>query len=312
MRQLRVLPLIATLLLAVLALSAHASDLEQHLRGQYRGKTLLLRGFYSGDRLRYDSAGAATSGAHSGDWTTEGLILVSDIHVSDLRLMLKAKRLSVVVSPKGTFQFLAETPKAQKKATPLQIEVELPQVNPSFEQVNAILSKLFLTAQDSFAELVPDYWKPCVPDGLSGKVSKCFFSPEFGAIPGFGPRESSDAASSGKGTPPPADMTAVPRDPSNGPVAHVGHGVSPPKVISQHEPEFTESARKAKFQGMVTLGLIVNKEGLPTNIHIMSPLGCGLDAKAVQAVETWRFKPAEKDGEPVRVVIAVEVDFHLY
>ena len=62
----------------------------------------------------------------------------------------------------------------------------------------------------------------------------------------------------------------------------------------------------------MSMGLIVDKEGHPHNIHILSPLGAGLDAKAVQAVATWKFQPAEKDGEPVAVQIAVEVDFHLY
>jgi TonB family protein len=62
----------------------------------------------------------------------------------------------------------------------------------------------------------------------------------------------------------------------------------------------------------MTMGLIVDKDGLPKNIHILSPLGAGLDAKAVQAVENWKFQPAEKDGQPVAVQIAIEVDFHLY
>jgi TonB family protein len=46
----------------------------------------------------------------------------------------------------------------------------------------------------------------------------------------------------------------------------------------------------------MTLMLVLNREGVPTNIRIATPLGCGLDAKAVQAVGGWRFKPAEKDG----------------
>ena len=306
MRQLRIPHLIASLLLAVLALSAHAqaSDLEQHLRGQYRGKMLLLRGFYSGDRLRFDSAGAPTNGPASGDWTTDGLVLINDIHVSNRLLKIKAKRMFVVLGGKGTFDFLADTPKTRKKAPLLQIEAELPQVNSSFEQADATLAKVFLTAQDSFAELVPEYWKPCVPDGLSGKVSKCFFSPDFGEIPGFGSRGSSGPASNQTG----ANLENVLRQADYRP----GSGNSPPRAIIQHEPEFSDPARLAKFQGTVTLGLVVNQEGMPTNVHILSPLGCGLDANAVHAVEAWRFKPAEKQGQPMAAEVAIEVDFHLY
>ena len=289
---------------AVAVSPAGASDARQDLRDRYQGKTLFLRGFYAGDKLRYDSTGTLVRGATSGDWTTDGLVLVSEIHVSDLRLKLKAKRLSVGLGQNGTFQFLVETPKAQKKATPLQIEVELPQVNPSLEQVDAILSKIFLTAQDSFADLVPGYWKPCIPDGLSGKASKCFFSPEFGTIPGIVSRGPSDSETDRTG----AAYENVLRNTDY----RRGSGNSPPRAILQHEPEFSEPARLAKYQGTVTLQLVVNQEGLPTKIHILSPLGCGLDAKAVQAVEGWRFKPAEKQGQPMAAEIAVEVDFHLY
>jgi len=97
-----------------------------------------------------------------------------------------------------------------------------------------------------------------------------------------------------------------------GGVFHVGGGVSPPRAIYQPEPEFSEEARKAKYQGVCTLGLIVGVDGRPSNIRVLSSLGMGLDEKAIEAVRTWKFEPAMKDGHPVRVEIAVEVDFHLY
>ena len=78
------------------------------------------------------------------------------------------------------------------------------------------------------------------------------------------------------------------------------------------EPEFSEEARKAKYQGVCTLGLIVGTDGRPSNIRVLSSLGMGLDEKAIEAVKNWKFEPAMKDGHPVRVEIAVEVDFHLY
>jgi periplasmic protein TonB len=109
--------------------------------------------------------------------------------------------------------------------------------------------------------------------------------------PGFGPGE-------GGGT--------------GGGIFHVGGGVSPPRQIYAPEPEFSEEARKAKYQGVCTLGLIVGADGRPSNIRVLSSLGMGLDEKAIEAVKNWKFEPAMKDGHPVRVEIAVEVDFHLY
>ncbi|HXJ88761.1 MAG TPA: energy transducer TonB [Candidatus Binatia bacterium] len=112
-----------------------------------------------------------------------------------------------------------------------------------------------------------------------------------GKGPGFGPGE-------GGGT--------------GGGIFRVGAGVSPPRPIYQPEPEFSEEARKAKYQGICTLALVVGADGRPSNIHVQSSLGMGLDEKAIEAVRNWRFEPAMKDGHPVAVAIAVEVDFHLY
>lgn len=97
-----------------------------------------------------------------------------------------------------------------------------------------------------------------------------------------------------------------------GGVFHVGGGVSPPRVIYQVDPEFSEEARKAKYQGTCTLMLIVGTNGKPSNIRVASSLGMGLDEKAIEAVKQWRFEPSQKDGHPVPVEIAVEVEFHLY
>jgi periplasmic protein TonB len=97
-----------------------------------------------------------------------------------------------------------------------------------------------------------------------------------------------------------------------GGVFHVGGGVSAPRVIYQVDPEFSEEARKAKYQGTCTLMLVVDKAGHPTNIRVQSSLGMGLDEKAIEAVKQWRFEPSMRDGHPVPVEIAVEVEFHLY
>jgi TonB family protein len=91
-----------------------------------------------------------------------------------------------------------------------------------------------------------------------------------------------------------------------------GRGVTVPRVIYQTDPEFSEEARKAKYQGTCVLGLVVDANGRPTNIHVLSALGMGLDEKAIESVKNWKFEPGQKDGHAVPVEIAVEVDFHLY
>jgi len=85
-----------------------------------------------------------------------------------------------------------------------------------------------------------------------------------------------------------------------------------PQVIYNPEPGFSDEARKAKEQGVVTLLLVVGQDGHTYNIRVRQSLGMGLDEKAIEAVGRWRFKPATLNGQPVATQIAVEVDFHLY
>lgn len=92
----------------------------------------------------------------------------------------------------------------------------------------------------------------------------------------------------------------------------MGKGVTPPRVVYQIDPEFSEEARKAKYQGSCVLGLIVDASGRPTKIRVLNALGMGLDEKAIESVKNWKFEPGKKDGRDVAVEIAVEVDFHLY
>ena len=99
---------------------------------------------------------------------------------------------------------------------------------------------------------------------------------------------------------------------TGGGVFHVGGGVSAPKAIYAPDPEYSEEARKAKYQGTCVLWLIVGPDGRPKDIKIARSLGLGLDEKAIEAVKTWKFEPALKDGKPVAVQINVEVSFRLY
>lgn len=92
----------------------------------------------------------------------------------------------------------------------------------------------------------------------------------------------------------------------------VGGGVSAPKAIYSPDPEYSEEARKAKYQGTCVLWLIVGPDGRPRDIRVQRTLGLGLDEKAIEAVKNWRFEPAMKDGKPVAVQINVEVSFRLY
>jgi len=98
---------------------------------------------------------------------------------------------------------------------------------------------------------------------------------------------------------------------TGGGVYRIGGGVSSPVPIYKPEPEYSEEARKAKFQGSVLLAIVILADGSTTNIRVIRPLGLGLDEKAIEAVQKWKFRPSMKDGHPVAVSANVEVNFRL-
>ncbi|SPE42251.1 TonB family protein [Candidatus Sulfopaludibacter sp. SbA3] len=96
-----------------------------------------------------------------------------------------------------------------------------------------------------------------------------------------------------------------------GGVFRVGGGVTAPVLVFKVEPEYSEDARKAKYQGTVTLYVEVDPSGKATHIQVLHSLGLGLDEKAIEAVRKWKFHPGLKDGKPVTVAASIEVNFRL-
>ncbi len=99
---------------------------------------------------------------------------------------------------------------------------------------------------------------------------------------------------------------------TGGGVYRPGGGISIPKVVFAVDPEFSDEARRAKYQGVVLISLIVDAQGNPQRVRVVRQLGMGLDEKAVEAVKQYRFKPGMKDGKPVPVEINMEVNFQLF
>ncbi len=97
-----------------------------------------------------------------------------------------------------------------------------------------------------------------------------------------------------------------------GGIYRVGNGVSPPRPIYDPEPDYSEEARKAKYQGVVVLAVVVGPDGKAHDPRVQRSLGMGLDEKAMEKIKEWKFEPAKKDGRAVAVLVSIEVSFHLY
>lgn len=149
--------------------------------------------------------------------------------------------------------------------------------------------------------------------GLMRVVSALLFAPAF-LLPSIVHAQS-----------PPSSASATPQDSSGGAGAatsagapnpttlrKIGGGVSAPVVLFNVAPQFSEEARQKKFMGVVLLTLIVDRQGLPQNVHVLRGVGMGLDENAVKAVQQYRFKPAMEGGKPVAVALNVEVNFQIF
>jgi periplasmic protein TonB len=99
---------------------------------------------------------------------------------------------------------------------------------------------------------------------------------------------------------------------TGGGVFSPGHSITPPHTIYDPEPEYSEEARKLKQQGTVVLSLVVDQQGRARDIHVVRSLGMGLDEKAIEAVNKWKFEPGKREGLPMAVQVNVEVNFRLY
>jgi protein TonB len=93
---------------------------------------------------------------------------------------------------------------------------------------------------------------------------------------------------------------------------HVGNGVTAPVPIYSPDPDYSDEARKAKYQGTVVLTVIVGPDGRVHHARVARSLGMGLDEKAIEKIMVWKFRPATKDSKPVAVEVSVEVTFNLY
>jgi TonB family protein len=86
-----------------------------------------------------------------------------------------------------------------------------------------------------------------------------------------------------------------------------------PEVIQEVKPAYTAEAMRAKVQGVVWLECIVMPDGAVGSVKITKSLDpvFGLDQQAIAAARKWRFKPGMRQGEPVPVIITIELTFTL-
>jgi TonB family protein len=256
-------------------------NLENDLKHAFEQHFLSLRTPYVGSRLQFDSSGNLVGNVVVGPWSTCGVIQAEKLVVGLDHLEIDGKRVILALRSRETGK-QPSSPSQDVQITPLvtgdrlRIFVEISSLDAA--GVNKILSQVFQGGQ--LSERMASYWKPRTTD------LKAFRRNTPNAI--------------------------VAELEGNRPVYLVNPGVvDPPKPTHTPDPTYTDAARRNRLAGTTVLLVAVNEKGLPEILEITRGLGEGLDIQALAAVAGWRFKPALKDGQPVVVLINVEVSFHL-
>jgi TonB family protein len=92
-------------------------------------------------------------------------------------------------------------------------------------------------------------------------------------------------------------------------VYELGPGVIPPRVIKQVPPRHSAGSG-VRVVGSITVELVVSSQGIPRDVRVLKGLDKDLDQNTIEAVEQWRFTPAQKDRRPVAVRLSLEIAFH--
>jgi TonB family protein len=283
--------LVGAVLLFGIVTPASAGVSDSDLQKQYGDKVLTLRQFIPGAHLHFDAHGGSST-TERGPWTLDGQIRVTKIslqqgvvRISGQRRFLfydpQSKQLRDVASvtkddPEHKW-FRKKVGKWQAEEGKVDIEVDCGNPSPEMADVVNAMNAVFLRPDQPLTDVVPGYWKTW-----------------------FGLRDepTTELANAARG-----------KDPA---VHRVGGAVSPPRATYDPDPKYSELARQAGYQGSAVIWLVVDTDGLPKHIRIQKPLGMGLDEQAIKSIQTWKFDPSMRNGEPVPVMINVQVNFKLY
>jgi protein TonB len=111
----------------------------------------------------------------------------------------------------------------------------------------------------------------------------------------------------GDGPTRPGVDTAHPAEPPR----RIGGDIEAPVAIARWAPKYPEYARKMRVEGVVVVEAVIDESGNVVRARFLNDIGMGCGDAAVEAIRTWKYKPATLDGRPVSVYLEVKVSFRL-
>ncbi len=273
-----------------------AKEIENALRRIFEKHSFTIRNFYSGSKLRYDSKGALVGTPVEGYWSRDGFFEIAQVNIRPGNtLVFEGNRAAAVFNwTSGEFQ--------NEHTDKLTVEVQLD----SSLEPNAVISALyrvFLTGKEKLAEVAPSYWRACLGGKIERRDNR---SPwECRATEGDLPAKNVRAE---LWTPPPDNTLKTGMqlyDLHEKIVFFMPEQTHSPFPLSTSRPFLRWAQRRVQLGSAVIIAFEIDEDGVPRQLAISTPLGMGVDDELVRAVTGWRFRPATRDGKPVRVVAKV-------
>jgi len=248
-------------------------EVEAHVRTAILGKALCLNHPNRASKLRFDAQGHEESRVEPGPWTTYGLLRVKKLSFTSSAIEVQAER-QLLVWPLENPDRYAVIPADGK----LSISIEASGADAA--EVDKTLREILWSG--SIQQRFLSEWHPAIDVKMDCDAIK--------------KQKPDQVVGTLRGTPV---------------FACSGKDFTPPKVVSDPEPSYTEASRKKHVQGRVLLKTVINEDGVPEIIGFQSGIDEGLSENAVKALSEWRFTPANKNGQPVPALISVDINFHL-
>jgi TonB family protein len=252
-----------------------ADDISARLVGQ----PLYLRGCWGQDKLKFDADGQPQKRYKIVSFTESG-IDVDSVKLSGDELRITGQRVGL--------KFVDGVPQRieiKGKGYSRDMTIEVRRI--SGGDFGKAIDAIFAPNLDSLAPTVPSYWQP-------------YFAKHLSIVSGATTAGSTER----RETPPAGKDEAKP--------FHIAGAMTRPVVLRSVDPEFSETARLSKVSGNVEIYLWVMQDGSTSHLTIVKPMGLGLDEKAIEAVSKYQFKPATKDGVPVKVDLYIDVNFQIF
>lgn len=268
------------------------------------GKSFYLRGFWAADKLEFKEDGTPAHDYPVDSFTTSGIDITS-VQLRTGGLSLTGERVALKFRQGKPPERVTLT-KSAKDPSPVVIRILIDGTRG--EDYAAVLKKVFAADLEDLTPSLPAYW-----EGYARKN----FATDASASEGSAPQVSCAAINEALAHLPEGGVAVKATGSAvSGPQAEhayrIGGTVRPPAILHTAEPEFSEVARRLKFSGNSIVSMRVNENGDPDCLRVVRPAGMGLDEKALQAVAQYKFRPATKDGTPVRVQMDVDVNFQIF